>query len=383
MKRTIVDFFLNQLRMPPKQIIIFCLNPDKAAPDANPILGGDDANPRPASAATTSTTTSSSSSSIGTLSVSSLSESKLATHSSFDKIKAKDAKSASKAIDALMRRKPGRPKGSVNRNSSEKKEKRKKQRKKKRGNADGTVTVDGDDDDENGKETDADGNDNASYSSGDDLELCEKCKREGEVLECDWEGCDLLWHVACVRELKGKVPEGRWICPGPHDERCAVCQGEGDVVLCDVKNCGRMYHIKCLPFLKNVVPKGFWECPQCIAEREADLRCAVCLVQNKEGGDDNLVKCTACGEAVHLGCLSAYGARADITCSTCNYREMSRSSKKARISTVRVRVEFSPKTTLIDQARVAQIIRGEATGLTNEEAKAFLDSCIAKRMKTS
>jgi hypothetical protein len=215
--------------------------------------------------------------------------------------------------------------------------------------------------------------DKRSTTSYEDLEVCEKCKREGEVLECDFKGCDKVWHVECVPSLRGQIPEGRWVCPAQHDEVCEICEGTGEVVVCDVKNCQRVYHISCVPALKGLVPKGFWECPLCVLDRETGLVCTVCKRNKIEG--DSLVRCIDCTQAVHLGCIGGYGTRGHVSCAACNVKNHIVDPKRRK--TVQfVRVELREDVNPIDIARLHQIIRGEATGLREEEAMAFLDATI-------
>jgi len=233
-----------------------------------------------------------------------------------------------------------------------------------------------------------DEDENASSTTSFELEVCERCKREGEVLECDFEGCEKLWHVECVPDLNGKIPEGRWICPGPHDESCEVCGGSGEVVLCDVKNCGRMYHVHCLPELKGKIPKGYWECPKCVQDREEGLKCAVCnkgradTENNAKGGDlEKLIKCTSCDEALHLACAARYGSPVGVACAACNFKRNAFGKRPRPEGLQKVKITFTPNLTAIEKARILQIVRGDAAGLSDAEARACLDMGIAKRFQ--
>ena len=75
-----------------------------------------------------------------------------------------------------------------------------------------------------------------------------------------------------------------------------------------------------------------------------------------------------------------------LTCSMCSKAIYKALLKVPEIKGVSVDVEksvykvtFKENVSAMDQARVVQIIQGKATGLTDAEAKAFLDQCIAQR----
>ena len=89
-----------------------------------------------------------------------------------------------------------------------------------------------------------------------DMEKCAGCGGQGEVLVCDGEGCDLVWHVACVPGLNGKMPtEDVWECPQCADdglERCFACNGRGEVIVCEEPGCEKMFHLSCVPGLSKV-----------------------------------------------------------------------------------------------------------------------------------
>lgn len=225
-----------------------------------------------------------------------------------------------------------------------------------------------------------------------EFEVCEGCGLGGQVLQCDAPGCDRLWHVKCIPELKGMLPKGRWLCPAMHEEVCAICERPGQVIICDMKGCGRLYHLDCLPQLGGNVPRGIWECPYCIEERETGLVCSICLKQTPSPDDketelnghelsniiydkdrDNLVKCSKCSEACHLTCLSKFDCPGSITCPSCNLN----SRYCGLVQPVKVTLNSTVND--IDRARIVQIIRGESSALQDFQASAFLDFCVMKK----
>eukprot|EP00742_Colponemidia_sp_Colp-10_P010775 GILJ01011869.1.p1 GENE.GILJ01011869.1~~GILJ01011869.1.p1 ORF type:complete len:1279 (+),score=240.48 GILJ01011869.1:198-4034(+) len=155
-------------------------------------------------------------------------------------------------------------------------------------------------------------------------EVCQKCKKEGELICCD--GCPATFHLPCIGLRR--LPRGQWFCDRcqrrqprstkrsraeqPTDEeeeeeddwadRCKECGKQGNLLCCE--GCPNTFHLKCVG-LKSV-PKGSWFCPPCdkaktqiVPEEDDDWaeRCGAC---NKGG---NLLCCDGCPKAFHLLCV--------------------------------------------------------------------------------
>jgi SNF2 family DNA or RNA helicase len=74
-------------------------------------------------------------------------------------------------------------------------------------------------------------------------DYCSRCGRGGELLCCEFEGCDLGFHIHCVGHAS--IPEGTWICPVHTDpnypvfvrpppskkKQCHCCSSSFEVIL--------------------------------------------------------------------------------------------------------------------------------------------------------
>ncbi|XP_067936732.1 tyrosine-protein kinase BAZ1B-like [Watersipora subatra] len=120
---------------------------------------------------------------------------------------------------------------------------------------------------------------------------CRVCKRKGDeatLLLCD--GCDLGFHMSCLRPGLKKVPEGDWFCPSctpqerqarnkrslkelsdsdgsseevkeREEEVCVICNESGNVALCDT--CLSGYHVSCHQPPLRAIPRFAWTCHGC------------------------------------------------------------------------------------------------------------------------
>ena len=43
--------------------------------------------------------------------------------------------------------------------------------------------------------------------------ICKKARPSGNMLLCDYPGCDSGWHMTCLRPPLKSIPPGEWICP--------------------------------------------------------------------------------------------------------------------------------------------------------------------------
>ncbi|KAH9252964.1 hypothetical protein BASA81_009120 [Batrachochytrium salamandrivorans] len=210
---------------------------------------------------------------------------------------------------------------------------------------------------------------NCSSTSIDDLEVCAKCGLEGEVLECDRTGCELLWHQRCLPDKYSSESNtmGWWFCPAKHVDVCFACEEPGGrVLVCDSKDCKRVFHLDCLPELGGKVPKPskVWECPECIKRKSLHgLRCGVCNLQYITG--DALLTCHRCNKrAVHVGCITRHSSP---ICSPCS----------AASSTTVVDVELQLQVDCaVKRAQVFQILTNQAHGLTREQSLAILNQSV-------
>lgn len=222
--------------------------------------------------------------------------------------------------------------------------------------------------------------DGYSSTSVDDLELCARCGQEGEVLECDFTGCSMLWHQRCLPDQYPAPslhnPLERWFCPAQHVDVCFACEEPGgQVLICDNSvTCRRVYHVSCLPELKGRIPKNEWECPSCVEEKSANgLRCHVCNL-GYVSKTNTLIKCTKCNlEVVHLACYAKYDIGANVSCFTCA------ALPSSNHQVVDVEIEFNPSSTVLQRALAYQILQGTAHAASKQHCFAVLDATIMLR----
>lgn len=147
---------------------------------------------------------------------------------------------------------------------------------------------------------------------------------------------------------------------------------------CIGKGCRRHAHASCAGLEDDGAADGVWECASCAADRESRLCCAVC----GGAGDGTLVICDRCGqEGVHLRCIAKYNPHVlgpqSLFCARCS---SARIEPYAEDRLVRTRILFKPGTSVVERARVMQILSGVASELEWERQKAFLDAYVDRRL---
>jgi hypothetical protein len=110
-----------------------------------------------------------------------------------------------------------------------------------------------------------------------DEDICSCCGDGGTLIECEFEGCGMLYHLSCVGMRK--IPRGVYICPRHQCVNCnSSCNSSHDTNKSECKFCPAIWCLNCSSDGTNT-------CPSCVkphVELARLLRFACAQVVHKD-----------------------------------------------------------------------------------------------------